>query len=269
MTLALFAYVGVVFSVKIDWGQVAAGTFLPKVQGKGALLTIVALFGTTISPYLFFWESSEEVEEETANGDGPLLAHPENGHDQLTRIWWDNVVGMGVSNVIAFFIILTTAVALHAHGVTDIQTSAQAAAALKPIAGPFAFLLFSAGIVGTGLLAIPVLAGSAGYAVGELQGWKAGLEAKPAEAIGFYAVIAAAVLLGLALTWSSLDPIRALFWSAVVNGVISVPIMAATMVVARRRAQMGPFVATGAQTVLGWIATAVMALAVAGMFWTL
>jgi NRAMP (natural resistance-associated macrophage protein)-like metal ion transporter len=269
MTLALFAYVGVVFSVKIDWGQVAAGTFLPKVQGKGALLTIVALFGTTISPYLFFWESSEEVEEETANGDGPLLAHPENGHDQLTRIWWDNVVGMGVSNVIAFFIILTTAVALHAHGVTDIQTSAQAAAALKPIAGPFAFLLFSAGIVGTGLLAIPVLAGSAGYAVGELQGWKAGLEAKPSEAIGFYAVIAAAVLLGLALTWSSLDPIRALFWSAVVNGVISVPIMAATMVVARRRAQMGPFVATGAQTVLGWIATAVMALAVAGMFWTL
>ncbi|HKR88893.1 MAG TPA: divalent metal cation transporter [Phenylobacterium sp.] len=269
MTLALFAYVGVVFAVRIDWLQVAVGTLFPKLQGRDALLTVVAVLGTTISPYLFFWESSEEVEEETANGDGPLLAHPEGAPKELSRIWWDNVVGMGVSNVIAFFIILTTAVALHAHGVTDIQSSEQAAAALKPIAGPFAFLLFSAGIVGTGLLAIPVLAGSAGYAVGELQGWKAGLEAKPGEAVGFYGVIAASVLLGLALTWSSLDPIRALFWSAVVNGVISVPIMAATMVVARRRSLMGPFVATPAQTMLGWIATLVMALAVAGMVWTM
>ena len=269
MTLALFAYVGVVFTVHIDWGQVAAGIFLPRLQGKEAIVTVVALFGTTISPYLFFWESSEEVEEQGTDGDGkgggPLLTNPERAPEQLSRIWWDNVVGMGVSNVVAFFIILTTAVALHAHGMTDIQTSEQAAAALKPIAGPFAFLLFSAGIVGTGLLAIPVLAGSAGYAVGELQGWKSGLESKPAEAIGFYSVIAAAVLVGLALTWSSLDPIKALFWSAVVNGVISVPIMAATMVLARRKAQMGPFTAPMAQTVLGWIATGVMALAVAAM----
>ena len=273
MTLALFAYVGVVFTVHIDWGQVAAGIFLPRLQGKEAIVTVVALFGTTISPYLFFWESSEEVEEQGTDGDGkgggPLLTNPERAPEQLSRIWWDNVVGMGVSNVVAFFIILTTAVALHAHGMTDIQTSEQAAAALKPIAGPFAFLLFSAGIVGTGLLAIPVLAGSAGYAVGELQGWKSGLESKPAEAIGFYSVIAAAVLVGLALTWSSLDPIRALFWSAVVNGVISVPIMAATMVLARRKAQMGPFTAPMAQTVLGWIATGVMALAVAAMVVTL
>jgi len=273
MTLALFAYVGVVFTVHIDWGQVAEGIFLPRLQGKAAIVTVVALFGTTISPYLFFWESSEEVEEQGTDGDGkgggPLLTNPERAPEQLSRIWWDNVVGMGVSNVVAFFIILTTAVALHAHGMTDIQTSEQAAAALKPIAGPFAFLLFSAGIVGTGLLAIPVLAGSAGYAVGELQGWKSGLESKPAEAVGFYSVIAAAVLLGLALTWSSLDPIRALFWSAVVNGVISVPIMAATMVLARRKAQMGPFVAPMAQTVLGWIATGVMALAVAAMVVTL
>ena len=273
MTLALFAYVGVVFTVHIDWGQVAAGIFLPRLQGKEAIVTVVALFGTTISPYLFFWESSEEVEEQGTDGDGkgggPLLTNPERAPEQLSRIWWDNVVGMGVSNVVAFFIILTTAVALHAHGMTDIQTSEQAAAALKPIAGPFAFLLFSAGIVGTGLLAIPVLAGSAGYAVGELQGWKSGLESKPAEAIGFYSVIAAAVLVGLALTWSSLDPIKALFWSAVVNGVISVPIMAATMVLARRKAQMGPFTAPMAQTVLGWIATGVMALAVAAMVVTL
>jgi NRAMP (natural resistance-associated macrophage protein)-like metal ion transporter len=274
MTLALFAYVGVVFSVHIDWSAVVHGVLLPRLQGRDALLTVVAVFGTTISPYLFFWESSEEVEEQEGaedegRGGGSLLAHPERGHEQLSRIWWDNVVGMGVSNVIAFFIILTAAVALHANGVTDIETSEQAAAALKPIAGPFAFLLFSAGIVGTGLLAIPVLAGSAGYAVGELRGWRAGLEVKPGEAIGFYGVIAAAVLVGLALTWSNLHPIQALFWSAVVNGVISVPIMAATMVVARRRAQMGAFVATNAQATLGWIATAVMALAVVGMFWTL
>lgn len=271
MTLALFAYVGVVFTMHIDWLKVVRGVFLPQLHGSQAIVTVVALFGTTISPYLFFWESSEEVEEQGPNGDGggSLLAHPKRAPVQLSRIWWDNVVGMGVSNLIAFFIILTTAVALNAHGMTDIETSAQAAAALKPIAGPFAFLLFSLGIVGTGLLAIPVLAGSAGYAVGELQGWKAGLEAKPGEAVGFYSVIAAAVLLGLALTWTRIDPIKALFWSAVVNGVISVPIMAAMMVVASRKAQMGPFTATGAQAVLGWTATAVMALAVVGLVLTL
>jgi NRAMP (natural resistance-associated macrophage protein)-like metal ion transporter len=271
MTLALFAYVGVVFSVHIDWSEVAVRIAVPHLQGSAAIVTVVALFGTTISPYLFFWESAEEVEDEAAdavNG-GPLLEHPERAPEQLQRIWWDNVVGMGVSNVVAFFIILTTAVALHAHGITDIQTSEQAAAALKPIAGPFAFLLFSLGIVGTGLLAVPVLAGSAGYAVGELSGWKGGLESKPVEAVGFYSVIAAAVLLGLALTWSGLDPIRALFWSAVVNGVISVPIMAATMIVARRRQQMGAFVATRVQATLGWICTGVMALAVAAMAFTL
>lgn len=271
MTLALFAYVGVVFTVHIDWREVAARTVFPHFSGTQAIITIVAVFGTTISPYLFFWETSEEVEEATngAPPAGPLLDHPEEAQEQLTRIWFDNVVGMAVSNIVAFFIILTGAAALHAHGVTDIQTSADAAAALKPIAGPFAFLLFTLGIVGTGLLAIPVLAGSAGYAVGELSGWRAGLDAKPAEAVGFYSVIAAAVLVGVGLTWSSIDPIKALFWSAVVNGVISVPLLAAMMVVARRRAQMGAFVATPVQATLGWIAAAVMALAVVAMFATL
>jgi NRAMP (natural resistance-associated macrophage protein)-like metal ion transporter len=267
MTLALFTYVGVVFTVRIDWAEVVLRTLFPHLGGATAVVTVVAVFGTTISPYLFFWESAEEVEEEKSEGPegGPLLAHPEQAHAQLQRIWWDNVIGMAVSNLIAFFIILTTAAALHAHGVTDIQTSEQAAAALKPIAGPAAFLLFSLGIVGTGLLAVPVLAGSAAYAVGELRGWRGGLESRPAEAIGFYSVIAAAMALGLALTFSSIDPIKALFWSAVVNGVISVPIMAAMMVVARRRAQLGQFVATPAQAALGWIATAVMAVAVAAM----
>ena len=271
MTLALFAYVGVVFTVRIDWGEVAARTFFPHLAGAQAIVTVVAVFGTTISPYLFFWESAEEVEEEkvAAGAGGPLLAHPERAPGQLQRIWWDNVVGMAVSNSIAFFIILTTAAALHAHGASDIQTSEQAAAALKPIAGPAAFLLFSTGLVGAGLLAIPVLAGSAAYAVGELAGWRGGLESKPAEAVGFYSVIAAAVLIGLSLTYFGVDPIKALFWSAVVNGVISVPIMAATMVVARRHSQMGRFVATGSQTVLGWLATALMAGAVAAMAWSL
>jgi Mn2+/Fe2+ NRAMP family transporter len=268
MTLALFTYVGVVFTVRIDWGEVALRTFMPQLSGTGAVVTVVALLGTTISPYLFFWESSEEVEESVEAG-GALLAHPESAPAQLRRIWLDNIVGMGVSNSIAFFIILTAAAALHEHGRTTIETSAQAAAALKPIAGPGAFLLFSMGIVGTGLLAVPVLAGSAGYAIGELRGWRAGLEAKPAEAVGFYGVIAASVLLGLALTYSNVDPIRALFLSAVINGVISVPIMAAMMVVARRPAQMGRFVATRWQTLLGWAATAVMAAAVAVMVVTL
>jgi NRAMP (natural resistance-associated macrophage protein)-like metal ion transporter len=270
MTLALFAYVGVVFTVRIDWGEVAVRTVLPHLSGSQAIVTVVAVFGTTISPYLFFWESAEEVEEQAADGRaGALVDHPEQAPEQLRRILWDNVLGMGVSNLIAFFIMLTAAVALNAHGVTDVQTTAQAAAALKPVAGPFASLLFSLGVVGTGLLAIPVLAGSAAYAVGELRGWNSGLESKPAEAVGFYSVIAAAVLLGLLFTWSGVDPIKALFWSAVVNGVISVPIMAAMMVVAGRRAQMGPFVATRAQMVLGWMATAVMAAAVAAMAWAL
>jgi NRAMP (natural resistance-associated macrophage protein)-like metal ion transporter len=267
MTLALFTYVGVVFTVRIDWAEVAWRTFTPHLRGEDAVVTVVAVFGTTISPYLFFWESAEEVEEEKAAGPecGPLLQHPEMAKDQLGRIWWDNVVGMAVSNVIAFFIILTTAVALHANGVTNIQTSQQAAAALQPIAGPLASLLFSLGIIGTGLLAVPVLAGSAGYAVGEVRGWSGGLESKPAEATGFYSVIAGSMFLGLLLTWSHIDPIKALFLSAVVNGVISVPIMAAMMVVARRRQQMGPFVAGRNLTVLGWIATAVMAVAVVAM----
>jgi NRAMP (natural resistance-associated macrophage protein)-like metal ion transporter len=275
MTLALFAYVGVVFTVRIDWGEVALRTLLPRVSGPDAIVTVTAIIGTTISPYLFFWESSEEVEEveeEAAAegpGAGPLLLHPDQAPAQLRRILFDNLVGMAVSNVIAFFIMLTTAVALHAHGVTNIQSAEEAAAALRPVAGPLAFVFFAAGIVGTGLLAIPVLAGSVGYAAGELEGWRTGLEAKPAEAVGFYSVIAAAVLVGLAMTWAHVNPIRALFWSAVINGVISVPIMAATMVVAGRRAQMGPFTAHRVLAGLGWLATILIAGTVAAMAWSL
>lgn len=266
LTMALFAYVAVVFTVKIDWAQVALHTVWPQLPKSGWIVVVVAVFGTTISPYLFFWQSSEEVEDEQAKGEAPLIEDPADAPEELRRIRWDTFIGMGVSNLIAFFIILTTAVTLHAQGVTDIQTSAQAAEALRPVAGELAFLLFALGVVGTGLLAVPVLAGSVGYALGELRGWKCGLEHKPTEAKAFYIVIAAAVVVGLLVDYSGFDPIKALFWSAVINGVISVPIMAAMMVVASRKAQMGNFVATPLQKIFGWLATVVMAAAVLGMF---
>ena len=268
LTLALFAYVAVVFTVHIDWGQVALRTLMPQIALTGAAVTlVVAIFGTTISPYLFFWQASEEVEDEEADPDtGSLLANPDQAPAQLRRIRWDTLLGMGFSNLIAFFIILTTAVTLHAAGKTDIQTSAQAAEALRPIAGDFAFFLFSLGIIGTGLLAVPVLAGSAAYAISESRGWKTGLERPASQAIGFYGVIGLATVLGIAIDYSPIDPIKALFWSAVLNGVISVPIMAAMMVVASRRHEMGSFIATLPQRIFGWAATGVMAVATIAMF---
>jgi NRAMP (natural resistance-associated macrophage protein)-like metal ion transporter len=270
LTLVLFAYVGLVFVVHIDWGDVAHHTFLPQVQWNAASISlVVAIFGTTISPYLFFWQASEEVEDEQADPAAkPLIQAPDQAPAELSRIRWDTWVGMAVSNLIAFFIILTTAVTLHAHGVTDIQTTSQAAMALKPVAGDFAFLLFSLGVIGTGMLAVPVLAGSAAYAVGDTHAWTVGLEKKPGEARGFYAVIAAAMALGLVVDYSPIDPIKALFWTAVINGVVSVPIMAAMMIVASRRSLMGDFVATRAQKLGGWLVTAIMGAAAVAMFVT-
>jgi len=267
-TFSLFAYVGVVFAVHIDWRAVAVGAVLPRFALNGETLTlIVAIFGTTISPYLFFWQSSQEVEDEEADPEaGPLIDHPEQASRELGRIGWETWLGMAFSNLVAFFIILTTALTLHASGQTDIQTSAQAAAALKPIAGDWAFALFSLGIIGTGLLAVPVLAGSAAYAVGETGGWTTGLERAPRDAWRFYAVIGIAILLGVCVDLSPLDPIKALIWSAVLNGVITVPIMAATMIVASNRAHMGEFVATRGQRIGGWLTTAMMAVAAVAMF---
>ena len=270
-TFSLLAYVGVVFSVKIDWMAVATGALVPKFDFSGdTLMLIVAIFGTTISPYLFFWQSSQEVEEEKADPEaGPLKSHPEQAARELNRIGWETWVGMAISNLIAFFIILTTAVTLNAAGQTDIQTAEQAAEALKPIAGEAAFLLFSLGLIGTGMLAVPVLAGSVAYAVGEALGWRTGLERPLRRARAFYAVIALAIVLGVAVGFSPLDPIRALVWSAVVNGVIVVPIMAAMMIMAGRRKLMGEFTASRWQVVLGWAATAVMTAAVIAMFATM
>ena len=268
LTFSLFAYVGVVFTVRIDWLDVLGSVVAPHFALTGESLTLVmAVFGTTISPYLFFWQSSEEVEEEQADPlAGPLIDNPQQAPRELARIGWETWLGMGFSNLVAFFIILTTAVTLNASGHTDIQTSEQAAAALKPIAGASAFLLFSLGIIGTGLLAIPVLAGSAAYAVGEVRGWRTGLERKPRQAVPFYTAIGVSIVCGVGIDFTPFDPIKALFWSAVLNGVITVPIMAAMMVVASRPGQMGAFVASPLQRLFGWLTTAVMAAAALAMF---
>jgi Mn2+/Fe2+ NRAMP family transporter len=267
-TFSLLAYVGVVFTVKIDWRAVAVGAAVPRFGLSADTLTlIVAVFGTTISPYLFFWQSSQEVEEEEADPEAaPLIKRPDQAPRELNRIGWETWVGMALSNLVAFFIILTTAVTLHAAGKTDIQTAEQAAEALRPIAGDAAFLLFSLGLIGTGLLAVPVLAGSVAYAVGEARGWQIGLERPLNEARPFYFVIAIAIALGITVDFTALDPIKALVWSAVVNGVIVVPIMAAMMVVVSQPKVMGAFVAARWQRVLGWVATAIMAAAAVAMF---
>lgn len=267
LTLSLLAYVGVVFTVAIDWGAVVRGVFWPTLTvSRETMVAIVAVFGTTISPYMFFWQSAEEVEDELLAGDGSLLDHPKQAPAELERIALDTYVGMGFSSLVSFFIILTTAVTLHAAGITNIATSADAAKALRPIAGEFAFLLFSLGIIGTGLLALPVLAGSAAYAIGELRGWRIGLEHKPQNAKAFYGVIALAFAFGLLILFLPIDPIKALFWSAVLNGLIAVPLMIATMIVVSNRKHLGPFVAPPLLKIMGWLATAVMAAAALAMF---
>ncbi|NMM02995.1 Nramp family divalent metal transporter [Paraburkholderia sp. RP-4-7] len=267
LTLALFAYVGTVFVVKVPWGHVLYETIIPSVSfNVHYAIGVVAVFGTTISPYLFFWQASQEVEQQRAvTGEEPLTAAPQQASRSLHRIQIDTYVGMGFSNLVAFFIMLTAAATLHMHGVTDIQTSAQAAQALRPLAGEFAFLLFSAGIVGCGLLAVPVLAGSAAYAVAETFQWKIGLGRQLLKARGFYMILTVATLLGVALNFTPIDPIKALFWSAVINGVIAVPIMVVIMLMSVRRDVMGQFVIGHWLKAVGWIATGAMALAVLAM----
>jgi len=270
LTISLFAYVATVFAVHVPWATVAHDLVIPHVEFSGSYFTVVvAVFGTTISPYLFFWQAAEEVEEEKEDPKAkPLVQAPEQAPRQLKRIQLDTLVGMGLSNIIALFIMLTTAATLNAHGLKDIQTSSQAAEALRPIAGEFAFVIFALGIIGTGLLALPVLAGSAAYAVGEALHWRVGLSQRPGRAKAFYGTIAAATLVGAALNFSPLDPIKALFWSAVINGVAAVPIMAMIMLMGSRAAVMRQFVLGRWLKTLGWLATGVMAAAAVGMFAT-
>jgi Mn2+/Fe2+ NRAMP family transporter len=259
-----------VFVVDVPWRTVALSLVMPPIRFDGAYLTVVvAVLGTTISPYLFFWQAGQEVEDERENRDArPLKRAPSQAPAELRRIELDTLVGMGLSNLVALFIVITTAATLHAHGVTYIQTSAQAATALRPIAGPFAFAVFAMGIIGTGLLTVPVLGGSAAFALGEALRWPVGLARKPARAKAFYATIAVATLVGLGMNLVHLDPVKALFWSAVVNGVVAVPVMAMIMLIAVSPAVMGQFVIGRWLRAFGWLATGVMALAAIGMFAT-
>jgi len=271
LTLALLAYVATAFVVHIPWSEVLLRALAPHLSWTPEYITtVVAVFGTTISPYLFFWQASQEVEDQLADPRAqPLVKAPQQAKANLKRIKIDTYFGMGFSNLVAFFIILTTAVTLNLHGITDIQTSAQAATALRPIAGEFAFLLFSAGIIGTGMLAIPVLGGSSAYAMAGAFKWKNSLERTPMRAKQFYGIIASSTLIGIALGFTSIDPIKALYWSAVINGVISVPIMVVMMLMAVRPEIMGQFVITTSLKVLGWSATLMMAAAVFAMLLTM
>lgn len=269
LTLVLLAYVGTVFALHIPWGEVIRNTVWPQMSWKPEYITmVVAIFGTTISPYLFFWQASQEVEDIEADPKAQALINsPDQARSSFSRIQIDTIVGMGFSNIIAFFIMLTTALTLNMHGITDIQTSAQAATALRPIAGEFAFWLFGGGIIGTGMLAVPVLAGSAAYAVAGTFKWKNSLAAKPEANKAFYSIIAAATLLGVLICFAPIDPIKALLWSAVVNGVIAVPIMLIMMLMASSKDIMGTFVINLGLRIVGWICTVAMAVVVIAMFW--
>lgn len=257
LAAALLAYVVALFFVKVPWAEVGRRLVVPSFQWSTSYLTLlVAVFGTTISPYLFFWQASQEVEDigEKPTRE-PLISAPDQGEAAIARIRADTMIGMAISNLIALAIMVTTAAAFAHSGPTTIETSAQAAEALRPIAGPFAFGLFALGIVGTGLLAVPVLAGSAAYAVGEARRWPTGLNRRPLEARAFYGTIVAATLVGMLINFAPINPIEALFWSAVINGVVAVPVMAAMMLMARRPDIMGEWTIGPALQVLGWIAT--------------
>jgi Mn2+/Fe2+ NRAMP family transporter len=268
LTLSLLAYAAVLFTVHVPWGQVALRTVWPKfTPNSTAAAVIVGIFGTTISPYLFFWQASEEVENMLERPRAaPLVRDARAAGSELRRIRWDTWSGMFYSDIAAYFIILATAVTLHVAGITDINTAAQAASALRPLAGEFAYLLFALGILGVGLIGVPVLAGSAAYALCEAMGWTWGLGRKATDARGFYGVIAVSVLAGLIIQYSPISPMKALFWSAVINGVVAVPLMVVIIVLVSKRAVMGDFTASRPLIILGWIATAVMGLAVVRMF---
>lgn len=266
-TLALLSYVAVVFVAGVDWGKAAYGALVPNfVFDNAHAMALVAILGTTISPYLFFWQAGQEVEEQHRRHVKPLCVAPRRAGSELRRIRLDTMLGMGFSHLTALFIVIATAATLNAHGITHVESSAQAAEALRPIAGDFAFALFAIGIIGTGMLAVPILAGSAAYAVSESFGWVEGLDRKPREAKAFYATIAVATIAGLTLNYVGVDPIKALYWAAVVNGVLAAPLMVVMMLIATNRAVMGKLRVSGKLAAGGWLATAVMGIVAAGFF---
>ena len=268
LTLSLLAYVAVVFTVRVPWGEVALHTVWPHLSlDSDAATVVVGIFGTTISPYLFFWQASEEVEEMLRpHARAPLVRARRAAKGELRRISWDTWSGMFYSDITSYFIILATAVTLHAAGVNDINTAADAANALRPLAGDLAYVLFALGILGVGLIGVPVLAGAGGYALSEAMGWRWGLERKATDARGFYGIIAISVLAGLVIQYSPISPMKALFWSAVINGIVAVPLMAVIILLVSRKSVMGAFTAPRSIVVLGWIATAVMGASAVRMF---
>lgn len=267
LTLTLFAYVVALFVVKVSWAEALRGVLLPSMNFDSAhITTLVAILGTTISPYLFVWQSSQEAEEQRIDQDKrPLKIDTRGTQGELRRIRLDTLIGMGFSNLIALAIMTTAAATLHAQGITDIATSAQAAEALRPVAGAFAELIFALGIIGTGLIAIPVLAGSTAYAIGEGRKWPVGLSRKPKKAVAFYAVLTISAAAGIGLNFTPIDPVKALYWSAVVNGVLAAPVMILLMILVRRPKVMGDLVVTGWLYWLGWAATAAMAACIVAM----
>jgi NRAMP (natural resistance-associated macrophage protein)-like metal ion transporter len=261
-TLSLFAYVAVVFTVHVPWSQALQAVLIPHIEWTAAFATgLVAILGTTISPYLFFWQAAQEIEEERRHHAKPLYVAPKKAGAEMTRIRQDTLIGMTFSNVVAIFIVFAAAATLNVRGVTTIETAAQAAQALEPVAGRFAFVLFAFGIIGTGLLAVPVLAGSAAYAVSEMLGRPASLDAKPLNARLFYGTIAATTLAGALMQSVGVNPVRALYWSAVVNGVLAAPLMAIMMLIVTNPKAMGHLTLGPRAAILGWAATAVMTTA--------
>ena len=262
-TLSLFAYVGVLLVAGVDWPEALRGMAVPDFALDADHATaLVAVLGTTISPYLFFWQAGQEVEEQRRRHVKPLHVTPRSrATAEIRRIRTDTLIGMGFSHLTALAILVATAATLRVHGITNIESSAQAAEALRPIAGDFAFALFAIGIIGTGLLAVPVLAGSAAYAVSETFDWTEGLNRRPKEAKAFYATIAVATLGGIAINLLPIDPVKALYWAAVVNGVLAAPLMAVMMLIARNRKAMGRMTLSLPMTIMGWSATAIMAAA--------
>jgi NRAMP (natural resistance-associated macrophage protein)-like metal ion transporter len=263
LTISLLSYAGVLFMVHVPWDVVLQRTFQPRLQiTSDAARVIVGVFGTTISPYLFFWQASEEVEDmNRKKGALPLLNTSKTANEELRRIRWDTWSGMFYSNISAYFIILATAVTLNVAGITDITTASEAASALRPLAGDFAYLLFAVGILGVGLIGVPVLAGSGAYALAEAMNWNEGLERNFNDARKFYAIIAISVFLGLIIQYTPITPMKALFWSAVINGIVAVPLMVVIIMLASNKSVMGDYTSNKIIVFIGWIATIIMGIA--------
>lgn len=270
LSLSLLAYVATVCVIKVPWHEVARGLLPAFPAQRHFWMMVVAILGTTISPYLFFWQATEEVEDTLASEHRqPLKEKPQQGHEALTRIRTDTAIGMALSNLVALAILITAGATLHAQGIHNIDSAADAAQALKPVAGEFAFALFALGIIGTGLLSVPVLAGSAAYALGEAQHWTVGFDRRPSQAKAFYGALAVAVALGVAMNLFSINPLTALVWVAVINGIVAVPVMTLLMLMARNERIMGRFCISARWADMGWATTALMGVAVIILLTTL